>query len=110
MNDPILSIDDIIFKVGSLVVEKMEFEKKLANITKLEDDYKGALTREQDLKRQLEELAKRYNEVVEQLNQERLNVSNLRKELEEEHNKRIALEEKLNARSDKSKKGDRNSG
>jgi chromosome segregation ATPase len=90
MNEPILSVDDLIFKIGTLVVEKMELEKKLANITKIEEEYKGALIREQDLRRQLEELSKKYNEVVEQLNQER--------------NRRIALEEKLNACSDKNKK------
>ena len=35
MSEPILSVDDLIFKIGSLVVEKMELEKKLANTTKL---------------------------------------------------------------------------
>jgi chromosome segregation ATPase len=104
MDEPILSVDDLIFKIGTLVVEKMELEKKLANITKLEEDYKGAIVREQDLRRQLEELSKRYNEVVEQLNQEKLKVVSLQQELEEERSKRIALEEKLNAYSNKSKK------
>jgi len=104
MDEPILSVDDLIFKIGVLVVEKMELEKKLANVNKMEEEYKGALVREQDLRRQLEELAKRYNEVVEQLNQERLKVSELQKELEAERSKRIALEEKLNAGSDKGKK------
>jgi peptidoglycan hydrolase CwlO-like protein len=104
MDEPILSVDDLIFKIGTLVVEKMELEKKLANVPKIEEEYKGALVREQDLRRQLEELAKRYNDVVEQLNQERLKVSELQKELEDERSRRIALEEKINARSDKSKK------
>ena len=106
MDEPILSVDDLIFKIGTLVVEKMELEKKLANITKLEDDYKGAIVREQDLRRQLEELSKRYNEVVEQLNQEKVKVVSLQQELEEERSKRIVLEEKLNAYSNKSKKRD----
>jgi chromosome segregation ATPase len=104
MDEPILSVDDLIFKIGTLVVEKMELEKKLANVAKIEEEYKGALVREQDLRRQLEELAKRYNEVVEQLNQERLKVSELQRELEVERSRRIALEEKLNANSDKGKK------
>jgi len=90
MDEPILSVDDLIFKIGTLVVEKMELEKKLANITRIEEEYKGAIVREQDLRRQLEELSKKYNEVVEQLNQEKLKVKQ--------------LEEKLNAYSDKSKK------
>jgi chromosome segregation ATPase len=96
MSEAILSVDDLIFKIGTLVVEKMELEKKLANIAKIEEEYKGAIVREQDLRRQLDELSKRYNELVEQLNQERLKVKQ--------------LEEKLNANSDKSKKRDRNSG
>ena len=104
MDEPILSVDDLIFKIGTLVVEKMELEKKLANITKLEEDYKGAIVREQDLRRQLEELSKRYNEVVEQLNQEKVKVVSLQQELEEERSKRIVLEEKLNACSNKGKK------
>jgi len=104
MDEPILSIDDLIFKIGVLVVEKMELEKKLANVMKIEEEYKGALVREQDLRRQLEELSKRYNEVVEQLNQERLKVASLQRELEEERSKRIVLEEKLNAHSNKGKK------
>jgi chromosome segregation ATPase len=104
MDEPILSVDDLIFKIGALVVEKMELEKKLANVVKIEEEYKGALVREQDLRRQLEELAKRYNEVVEQLNQERLKVSEFQKELEDERSRRIALEEKLNACGNKSKK------
>jgi chromosome segregation ATPase len=104
MDEPILSVDDLIFKIGTLVVEKMELEKKLANIVKMEEEYKGSLVREQDLRRQLEELAKKYNEMVEQLNQERLKVSNLQKELETERSRRIALEEKLNVGSDKGKK------
>jgi len=90
MDEPILSVDDLIFKIGALVVEKMELEKKLMNITKIEEEYKGAIVREQDLRRQLEELSKKYNEVVEQLNQERMKVKQ--------------LEEKLNAYSNKSKK------
>ena len=106
MSEPILSIDDLIFKIGALVVEKMELEKKLTNITKLEEDYKGAIVREQDLRQQLEGISKRYNEVVEQLNEERVKVSNLQQELDRERNKRIALEEKLNANSNKSKKRD----
>jgi peptidoglycan hydrolase CwlO-like protein len=104
MDEPILSVDDLVFKIGTLVVEKMELEKKLANITKMEEEYKGAIVREQDLRKQLEELAKRYNEVVEQLNQERLKVDRLQQELEEERSKRIALEEKLNVRGNKGKK------
>jgi len=104
MDEPFLSVDDLIFKIGTLVVEKMELEKKLANVAKLEEDYKGALARDQDLRRQLEELAKRYNEVVEQLNQEKLKVVNLQQELEEERSKRIVLEEKLDVSSNKSKK------
>jgi phosphate uptake regulator len=104
MDEPILSVDDLVFKIGALVVEKMELEKKLANITKIEEEYKGALVREQDLRRPLEELAKRYNEVVEQLNQERLKVNELQKELEEERSRRIALEEKINGGNNKSKK------
>jgi chromosome segregation ATPase len=108
MSDPILSVDDLIFKIGTLVIEKMELEKKLANIAKIEEEYKGALVREQDLKRQLEELSKRYNEVVEQLNQERLKVDSLQKELEAERSRRVALEEKLDGYSNKSKKRDRN--
>jgi predicted nuclease with TOPRIM domain len=80
----------LIFKIGTLVVEKMELEKKLMNITKFEEEYKGAIIREQELRRQLEELSKKYNEVVEQLNQERLKVKQ--------------LEEKLNADSNKGKK------
>jgi seryl-tRNA synthetase len=90
MDEPILSVDDLIFKIGALVVEKMELEKKLMNVAKIEEEYKMIITREQDLKRQLEELSKRYNEVVEQLNQERLKVKK--------------LEEKLNARGNKGKK------
>ena len=90
MDEPILSVDDLIFKIGTLVVEKMELEKKLMNITKIEEEYKGAIVREQELRRQLEELSKRYNELVEQLNQERIKVKQ--------------LEEKLNAYSNKSKK------
>jgi predicted nucleic acid-binding Zn-ribbon protein len=104
MDEPILSVDDLVLKIGTLVVEKMELEKKLMNIAKLEDDYKGAIVREQDLRRQLEELAKRYNEVVEQLNQEKLKVASLQQELEEERSKRIALEEKLSVCGDKGKK------
>jgi chromosome segregation ATPase len=104
MDEPILSVDDLVFKIGTLVVEKMELEKKLMNVTKMEEEYKGAIVREQDLRRQLEELSKRYNEVVEQLNQERSKVASLQRELEEERSKRIALEEKLNARGDKGKK------
>jgi chromosome segregation ATPase len=91
MDEPILSVDDLIFKIGTLVVEKMELEKKLANVMKIEEEYKGALVREQDLRRQLEELSKRYNEVVEQLNKERIKVNQ--------------LEEKLNASDNKNKKG-----
>jgi chromosome segregation ATPase len=104
MDEPVLSVDDLVFKIGTLVVEKMELEKKLANVMKIEEEYKGALVREQDLRRQLEELAKRYNEIVEQLNQERLKVASLQRELEEERSKRIALEAKLNVHSDKGKK------
>ena len=90
MSEPILSVDDLIFKIGELVVEKMELEKKLRNVAKIEEEYKMIITREQDLRRQLEELSKRYNEVVEQLNQERLKVKQ--------------LEEKLNACDNKNKK------
>jgi len=90
MDEPILSVDDLIFKIGTLVVEKMELEKKLANITKIEEEYKMAIVREQDLRRQLEELSKKYNEIVEQLNEERMKVKQ--------------LEEKLNARDNKDKK------
>jgi prefoldin subunit 5 len=90
MDEPILSVDDLIFKIGTLVVEKMELEKKLANVAKMEEEYKGAIVREQDLRRQLEELSKRYNEIVEQLNQERIKVKQ--------------LEGKLNAYSNKGKK------
>jgi DNA repair exonuclease SbcCD ATPase subunit len=104
MSEPVLSVDDLIFKIGSLVVEKMELEKKLANITKLEEDYKGAIVREQDLRQQLEGLSKRYNEVVEKLNEERVKVSNLQQELDVERSKRIALEEKLNASGNKGEK------
>jgi len=104
MDEPILAVDDLIFKIGVLVVEKMELEKKLANITKIEEEYKGAIVREQDLRRQLEELAKRYNEVVEQLNQEKLKVVSLQQELEKKRSKRITLEERLNASGDKGKK------
>jgi hypothetical protein len=82
----------------------MELEKKFANVTKIEEEYRGTLVREQDLRRQLEDLAKKYNEMVEQLNQERLKVSELQKELEAERSRRIALEKKLNVDSDKSKK------
>jgi len=103
MNEPILSIDDIIFKVGSLVIEKMELEKKFANTTKLEEDYKGAINREQDLRKQLEDLSKRYNEVVEQLNQERMKTDALQQKLETDYNKGTALEEKLNVDNDKTK-------
>jgi len=103
MSEPILSVDDLIFKIGSLVVEKMELEKKLANTTKLEEDYKGAVNREQDLRRQLEDLSKRYNEVVEQLNQERMRADALQHKLETEYNKEVALEEKLNVDNDKTK-------
>jgi hypothetical protein len=109
MDEPILSVDDLIFKIGTLVVEKMELEKKLANVMKIEEEYKGVLVREQDLRRQLEELSKRYNEVVEQLNQERAKTANLQREVEQERSKRIALEEKLNVSGDKSKKRNRNS-
>jgi len=104
MGEPILSIDDLVMKIGVLVVEKMELEKKLANVAKIEEEYRGALVREQDLRRQLEELARRYNEVVEQLNQERMKVANLQRELEQERSRRIALEERLNVSSDKGKK------
>jgi chromosome segregation ATPase len=90
MDEPILSVDDLIFKIGTLVVEKMELEKKLANIARIEEEYKMAIVREQDLRRQLEELSKKYNEVVEQLNQERMKVKQ--------------LEEKLNACDNKNKK------
>jgi septal ring factor EnvC (AmiA/AmiB activator) len=106
MEEPILSVDDLVFKIGALVVEKMELEKKLANIAKIEEEYKGALVREQDLRRQLEELAKRYNQIVEQLNQERLKVNELQKELEVERSRRMALEGKLDAYSHKGKKRD----
>jgi peptidoglycan hydrolase CwlO-like protein len=95
MDEPILSVDDLIFKIGTLVVEKMELEKKLANIVKIEEEYKGVITREQDLRRQLEDLAKKYNEVVEQLNQERMKVKQ--------------LEGKLNAYGNKGKKRNKSS-
>jgi chromosome segregation ATPase len=104
MGEPILSIDDLIMKIGVLVVEKMELEKKFDNIAKIEEEYKGAVVREQDLRRQLEEMSKRYNEVVEQLNQERMKVVSLQQELEQERSRRIALEEKLNGGRDKGKK------
>jgi chromosome segregation ATPase len=104
MSEPVLSLDDLVMKIGVLVVEKMELEKKLANVAKIEEEYRGALIREQDLRRQLEELARRYNEVVEQLNQERMKVASLQQELEQERSKRIALEERLNAGGDKGKK------
>jgi chromosome segregation ATPase len=107
MNEPILSIDDLIFKIGSLVIEKMELEKKLVNTMKLEEDYKGVITREQDLRQQLEDLSKRYNEVVEQLNQERMKTDALQQELETKYNKRIALEEELSACNNKIKERDK---
>jgi chromosome segregation ATPase len=104
MGEPILSIDDLIMKIGVLVVEKMELEKKLDNIAKIEEEYKGAVVREQDLRRQLEELSKRYNEVVEQLNQERTKIVILQQELEQERSRRIDLEEKVNGCRNKGKK------
>jgi len=107
MSEPILSVDDLIFKIGSLVVEKMELEKKLANTTKLEEDYKGAINREQDLRRQLEDLSRQYNVVVEQLNQERMKTDTLQQKLETEYNKRVALEERLNANNNKTKERDK---
>jgi hypothetical protein len=73
----------------------------------MEEEYKGAIAREQDLRKQLEELAKRYNEVVEQLNHEKLKAVSLQQELEKERSKRIALEEKLNVSGDKNKKRNR---
>jgi len=107
MNEPILSVDDLIFKIGSLVVEKMELEKKLANTMRLEEEYKGAINREQDLRQQLEDLSKRYNEVVEQLNQERMKTDALQQKLETEYSKRTALEEELSANNNKIKERDK---
>jgi chromosome segregation ATPase len=80
-DDAILSVEDLIMKIGVLTVEKMELEKKLKNVPKIEEEYKKLVVREQDLIRQLNELSKKYNELSEILNQERLKVAELEEKL-----------------------------
>jgi len=85
----ILTVNDLIMKIGFLVVEKMEVEKQLKDAPRLQEEYKKLIVREQDLIRQLNELSKKYNELSELLNKERLKVAELEKKLEEvyAHNK-----------------------
>jgi len=85
----VLTVDDLVMKIGLLTVEKLELEKRFANMVKMEEDYKRLVVREQDLVRQLSELSKRYNEVVELLNKEQLKVVKLEKELESIKDKEI---------------------
>jgi len=80
-DDAVLSVDDLIMKIGVLTVEKMELEKKLTNTNKIEEEYKKLVVREQDLVRQLNEISKKYNELSEALNQERLKVAELEEKL-----------------------------
>jgi phage shock protein A len=80
-DEAVLSVDDLIMRIGVLTVEKMELEKKLGNVPKIEEEYKKMVEREQDLIRQLNELSKKYNELSEALNQERLKVAELEEKL-----------------------------
>jgi len=83
----ILSIDDLIMKIGLLVVEKMELERKIVDIDKLREERDYLLAREQSLLQQLNDITIKYNELAEVLNAEKTKVTELERRLNDANNK-----------------------
>jgi chromosome segregation ATPase len=93
----VLSVDDLIMKIGTLTVEKLELEKKISQVSKTYAEIIEKLTqttRDLELKKQeYQNLMSKYNEVIEQLDQEKWKSNSLSEEVTRLNNENKRLQE-----------------